>query len=357
MKCKRYISVTVLLAALMLTACSGHDEAEAVQQPEPELISYTVSNASTRSTVINGTSFPAGKSFRVWAFDQVEGTTVINGDKVSSTDGSVWSTQEKHYWPQSNSVRFYALYPTSLSLNTSAMAFTYTMPTAVASQEDVLYDTETASRTDDRVSHNAIKRYALPITFHHALAQVAFKGRVSADNPAWTVNVSGITLCNIYGTGTFDLNNKSWGGLTGLTSTAIGIRKAGTLVYSAGADAANLTAADGALLVIPQQLKAWDLKTNVSSAKGCYLAISCHINNGTTDINGTAETPQTIYVPFDNAGTQWKQGCRYTYTLQFGSGLDANGQKQLEILVVESEITDWLSGDGGDLDAKMTTED
>ena len=355
MKRERYISVTVLLAALMLTACSGNDEPTALQQDD-ELISYTVSSADTRSNVISGTSFPADKSFRVWAYDQTNGNTVIGGDIVSSSGGGVWSTQQRYYWPQANNVTFYMLYPTSLSLSPS-MTFSYTMPADVAKQEDVLYDTETANKTDSRISHNAIKRYALPVKFHHALSQVSFKGRVSAENPNWTVEVSGITLCNIYGTGTFYIRSKTWSALSGLTSTAIGIREAGTLVYSSGADPVNLTAANGALLVIPQKLTAWDTKSNVSETTGCYLAVNCHINNGTTDIVGSDEKHQTVYVPFDNVGTSWEQGRRYTYTLQFGSGLDADGNERLYIIVVESEITDWAVGEDSSIDAKMTTED
>ena len=355
MKRERYISLTVLLAALMLTACSGNDEPTALQQDD-ELITYTVSGTETRSDVISGTSFPASKSFRVWAFDLTNGSTVIGGDVVSSSGGGVWSTGQRYYWPQANNVLFYMLYPTSLSLG-SGGTISYTMPTDVAKQEDVLYDTETANKTDSRISHNAIKRYALPVTFHHALSQVSFKGRVSADNPKWTVSVSGITLCNIYGSGTYNIHSRSWNGLNGLTSTAIGIREAGTLVYSAGADPVNLTASNGSLLVIPQKLTAWDTKTNVSATKGSYLAVSCHINNGTTDIVGTDEKPQTVYVPFDNAGTSWQAGRRYTYTLQFGAGLDADGKEQLYIIVVESEITDWAVGEDSSIDAKMTTED
>ena len=315
-----------------------------------------MSGTETRSDVISGTSFPASKSFRVWAFDLTNGSTVIGGDVVSSSGGGVWSTGQRYYWPQANNVLFYMLYPTSLSLG-SGGTISYTMPTDVTKQEDVLYDTETANKTDSRISHNAIKRYALPVTFHHALSQVSFKGRVSADNPKWTVSVSGITLCNIYGSGTYNIHSRSWNGLNGLTSTAIGIREAGTLVYSAGADPVNLTAADGALLVIPQQLTAWDTKINVSATKGSYLTVSCHINNGTTDIVGSDEKPQTVYVPFDNAGTSWQAGRRYTYTLQFGAGLDADGKEQLYIIVVESEITDWAIGEDSSIDAKMTTED
>lgn len=351
----RYIFASVL-AALLLAACSGADEPLSDDNGSTvptDTISYTVAASLTRSTVIRGTEFPIDESFRVWAFEE-DDATLIDGGIVSCTNGLVWSTSEKYYWPQGDGrVSFFALYPNTLSMDKDTKSFSYVVPGDVSSQQDVLYDAVTAGKTDDGVSHNPIKRYAVPLTFHHALTQVAFKGCVSANNPEWTVSVSAITLCNVASRGTFDLTTMKWKGLAGLKDFSVGIRSdAGAFGYAS--EAIDLTAPDGVLLMIPQTLRPWDTDDYVVNTYDCYLAIDCHIRQGYIDIIGTATQPATIYVPFNDGPTSWKQGYRYNYTLEFGEGYNAEGERELQALVASSEITDWAEGGDDDLGAKMT---
>ena len=342
------ISLALLIAQL-LQACSGVDENTRDDVFVNDLISYTVATTPTRSAIINGPHFPADKSFRVWAFEDNSNETVINGDVASCINDSVWNTEEKYYWHETKQVSFYAIYPISLSLTDDTKRFAYTMPTDVSKQEDVLYDVVTVTKVD---SNKTVKHDAVPLTFRHALAQVAFKGIVSADNPDWTVTVSGIAIHNIYGTGTFDLISKTWNNLSTPTYSEIGIHAEGvSFTYNDGAKALNLTADDGAILVIPQVLTGWDRTDTVHNTSGSYLAVTCHLCNDDGDLFGTATKPQTIYVPFDHGGIPWQQGRKYVYTLQFGAGFDADGNKYLQVMVVSSNITEWADGDGGNLNA------
>ena len=354
----RYILISAI--AVLLAACSGADETirDDGSADPTDLISYTVETSQTRSAVIKGTQFPTNQSFRVWAFVAGSSTPLIDGDIVSCTDGSAWSTQSKYYWPKGDpKITFYALYPTVFSINKDIKRFTYTVPTAVESQSDILYDMVTASKTDDGVSHNPIKRYAVPLTLRHALTQIAFKGRVSTNNMDWTVSVTDIKVCNVMGTGTFDLTTGMWSSLSGTNDFKIGLSSSPVTFGSSTSTATDLTASDGVLLLIPQTLLAWDLQDNVSNTSGSYLAITCHIKEGDTDLIGTTTTPTTVYVPFDSGSSSWKRGNRYTYTLEFGTGYSADGQNQFRVLIVGSEITDWADGEGGDIGAKMTQED
>ena len=343
-----------VLTVIMLSACSGNDDTNSAADPSG-IISYTVKASPTRSSVISGTTFPTDKTFRVWAYEEGSTEALIGGDIVSCTDGSVWSTETKYYWPQGTKVNFYALYPTSLSYNIANASFSYTVPTDVSQQQDVLYDVIKAGKTDDNISHNSVKRYAVPLTFRHALSQVAFRASISDENSDFTVEVSGITMHNVYTSGMFNLTTRSWGSLSSVDNLAIGISSdAGAITY--GGDPVSVTADDGMLLVIPQSLSGWALGTNVNSTSDCYLAVDCHVTgSGGVDLLGTSSAPATVYVPFDNSSTIWEAGKKYIYNLQFGTGYDAGGNRQLQVLIVGSEITDWTNGTGGDVDAKMTT--
>lgn len=352
--------LTSALAALLLAACSGADETtrDDGNADPTNLISYTVAASQTRSTVIRGTEFPVEESFRVWAYEEEGDAPLIDGGIVSCTNGSVWSTQEKYYWPDGGGkVSFYALYPTTLDMDGDTKSFDYLVRGPVDMQEDILYDVVTAGKTDDDVSHNPIKRYAVPLTFHHALSQIAFRGRVNSDNKDWTVSVSNIKVCNVAGWGKFDLTTRKWSDLSGVTDYSVGLsEEAASFSYDDSYKAIDLTAPDGVLLMIPQALQAWDRKENALKSADSYLAIDCHICQGATDVIGSFDQPETVYVPFDSGSSSWQQGYRYTYTLEFGTGYTEDGQPHLRVLIISSEITDWAEGDGDDLGAKMTNE-
>lgn len=355
------IVACVMLAAL-LTACSAADDGTTGNEPAAsDAISYTVTAAATR-TVLTGTSLPTGASFRIWAYTAGAADPLIGGDAVSYDESKgAWTTAESYEWP-AGSVDFYALYPATLALSTADKTLACTVPATVADQTDILYDVISVKKSDDAVTKNPVKKYAVPITFRHALSQVAFKGKVKADNKEWTVTVSGIRVCNVASTGTFSLTEKTWSALSTPASYAAGMPSSPKDIgfYESDgtteAPATSLTADDGALLVIPQTLTAWDKTTNVADATGSYLEVTMHVRYNNADLFGTAETPVKAYVPFDNAKTKWEPGRKYVYTLQFGGGLTADGKQQLELIILSSEITDWADGTGGSLDAEMTHE-
>lgn len=353
--------ILCLMLGAVLTACSTADEADDMESPVNDAISYTVTASPTR-TAFTGTTFPTDQTFRVWAYETGATEPLINGDAVSYDAGrSAWATAETYEWP-GGSVDFYALWPATLTLNTADKTITHTVSAAVADQADILYDVITAKKSDQAVSKNPVKRYAVPITFHHALSQVAFKGKVKADNKEWTVSVSDIAICNVPATGKFSLTAKTWADLSAPSEFHIGMRSGvGALTFyeadgTTEAQTANLTADDGAMLLIPQTLTAWDNTTSVTATTGCYLTVTLHVRYNNADLFGTADSPVKAYVPFDNSKTPWESGKKYVYTLQFGGGLDADGRQQLQLLIVSSEISDWTDGTGGDLDAEMTHE-
>lgn len=343
------------LSAILLTACSADDTPQGGNPAAREgVISYTVAASSTRA-VISGTTFPTSETFRVWAY--AGETAVIPGAEVRCLSGDVWGTEDNYYWPEGGgSVDFYAVYPKDVAFDTATKTLSYTADTDRSKQKDVMYETVTRSEAGVASTGNAV-----PLTMHHALTQIAFKGKIKSDNKDWTADVTGVEICNVSGSGTFSLSAKTWSDLSAPKAYAIGMANETVSLgfYEADgeteAEAKNLTAADGSLLLIPQTLTAWDCEnTTVSTTTGCYLAITCWIRNSAGNIRGTSEAPVTVYVPFDNSTTQWQSGKKYTYTLHFGAGYDEEGKTITVPITLTSEVTDWEEGTGGELPAEMT---
>ena len=355
------------LAALVLTACSGADVPEGsgtIAAPDG-VISYTVGTAVTRANTVNGSEFPADEQFRIYAYQTAGGAVVIPGAEVGRMPDGNWGTAVNYYWPEDGSdVDFYAVYPKDLSFDTAGKKISYSVPADISLQQDVMYETATYNKASSAVTGNAVAANAVPLTFHHALAQIAFKGKVSSDNKGWTVDVSRIEICHVNGSGTLDLTQaaKAWTDLSAPTDYTAGLNTAaGTLNFyeadnTTEAAATDLTASDGSLLLIPQTLTAWDTGVNVLDAAntGCYLAVTCWIRSASDDIRGTSTAHETVYVPFDNGTAGWLPGKRYVYTLNFGAGLDADGKNFMTPITLTSAITDWTDGTGADLPAEMT---
>ena len=349
--------ISALVCTAMMAACSDSEsQGGKTDELEEGRIGFTMS-VKTRS-VFTGTEFPTTEAFGVWAWEEGETQPFIAGDAVRYRDDlGAWSTDARYIWPRGN-ITFCAVYPASMAFDADSRTVAYTVPAITASQTDILYDMLTTSKGDEKVMYNSVRRYSVPIKFRHALSQIAFRGRIKEENQDWTVDISDLTLCNVASQGVFSLSTGTWGSITGLQDYSIGMNSStGSLTYGSTAyEAADLTAADGSLLLIPQQLYPWDADSNVASQDGAYIAVTCHIYNNVSSLFGTAASHITVYVPFDNSGSPWEPGRKYVYTLNFGAGLDANGKSHLEPIEITTEITDWTEGTGGDLDAEMTHE-
>lgn len=338
------------LTAFLLIACSADDGPGKDYKTVPEgVISYTVETALTR-TAITGTLFPSDEQFCIYAYKATDGSVVIPGKEVMCLSSGVWATNDNYYWPDDgSSVNFFAIYPKDLTFDALTKSIDYVVPVAINQQKDVMYETVTKSRDDVVTTGNAV-----PLTMHHALSQVTFKGKVSSSNKDWTVHVSKIKLCNIKSSGTFNLSTKTWKGFSVPKSYPLSMKsELQTLTFyksdgTTEAAATNLTADDGALLLIPQSLTAWNKTVNVSSSEntGAYLEVTLHISRNSTDILGTAASPVKAYVPFDNTESVWQPGKKYIYTLQFGAGLDADGNSLVQSvgITLTATIEDWGTG-------------
>ena len=101
------------------------------------------------------------------------------------------------------------------------------------------------------------------------------------------------------------------------------------------------------MLVIPQQLRAWQTSTTTPKTKDDadkdkegYLGISCKIKVNGEYIKGDASNFEYIWVPF---GADWQPGKRYVYTLIFGGGYDKDGKPILQPINFDPSVEDWVN--------------
>lgn len=128
----------------------------------------------------------------------------INHATVSSYDGSIWKTDDSHYWPDNRTLDFYACAPSDVSDNITGLTmlqgnimFDYTTPRHsdgeysgdAEAQRDILFASASLCRED---TENGI----VPLRFHHALAGIKF---VAGDVGRCTVK--NIAIRNVVGRG------------------------------------------------------------------------------------------------------------------------------------------------------------
>ena len=162
------------------------------------------------------------------------------------------------------------------STATGTPTITYTVPTEVAKQQDLLY----ACHKD----YAASQKQAVPLTFNHALTAVCFKLGFS------DVTIKSLTVRNVIATGKFSLDG-TWD-LAGSTPDA-------SYTFDFGEDGAGIAAlanGNNTLMVIPQ-------KFGTNSPAMIELTY-------VDDLDGSEHT-----LTGSLAGTEWQQGKRLTYTI------------------------------------------
>ena len=263
------------------------------------------------------------------------------------------------YWPEGE-LQFYAVVNEgSYFLDQGAAPYyikNYRVPANVKDQKDILY----------AISKKTTKSTS-PVTlnFRHALSQIVF--RAQNKNQNIYVKIKGVTICNLYGTGTLTLPagnfntdgnivNHDGNGATGtdINNWEVGILdQANKLQLANGGDSdysvtftavevlgnkevkpltsANDTGKEfssNAMLLLPQTTTAWaPAKGNGNPEKqdGSYFLVDCDIFNVSNPSEGYRENYEgdqclwsgPVAIP---AGFDWKEGKKYVYTFVFGDG-------------------------------------
>lgn len=362
----------ICVIALAASSCSKDVTVSSADDINSAVGFKTYVPFSTRGTVISGTTLPTTSNFDVFAFQgstQFMGTSATDGTNISYVS-SAWNyttATEKKYW-SSTKTDFYMVSPSGIgteNFTSTAQTITYTTPTAVADQVDMLYAfVKQANRIDRDGEGNTTTPAtgAVPTIFKHAMSQIVFK--VKTNDATLKVDIKSIEIDNVMSVGTFTYPT------VGTNATTPGVGTWGTLGTSADfaagittttgiqATATDVMATNGALLLIPQTLSAWTTvaatPVTIASADAAgksYLKVECKIIDSSTSTDvylyGDASSYGYIYIPFS---ATWASGNKYTYTLNFGKadtdstggGYDVNGNPIFNMLITfNPSVTDW----------------
>ena len=331
------------------SSCSNDDLADANSNKLPgNAIAFNVTQqgALSRGTETNSGNFQNRiQDFQVWAyFDKsATGTGVTPGGlyvgdshtigtKVNGDSNGAWSYDDvtkQQYWPATTApLNFQAITPYAHSSftieNTPDVAdpklahvtANVTVPTTVTDQQDIMFakaDGQTRETNSQTVGLN----------FQHGMSQVVFSGKLASDKIEATVH--GIEIHNLHNTGKvgyMGTNAELQAQTTGEAGTTFAAGLVDNPVVNSSSQATVLSAADGALFMLPQTVAKWTttaknpVPTSEADANhNSYLKVTCTVKDKASGVvlvnNGS------IYIPLE---VNWQQGKKYSYTLVFGQG-------------------------------------
>ena len=351
MKSKFRLSCMAMLASAAMNSlgsCSSDELLDGTNKLPENAIAFNVTQqgALSRGTETNSGNFQNRiQDFQVWAyFDKsATGTGVTPGGlyvgdshtvgtKVNGDSNGAWSYDDvtkQQYWPATTApLNFQAITPYAHSSftieNTPDVAdpklahvtANVTVPTAVADQQDIMFakaDGQTRETNSQTVGLN----------FQHGMSQVVFSGKLASDKIEATVH--GIEIHNLHNTGKvgyMGTNAELQAQTTGVAATTFAAGLVDNPVVNSSSQATVLSAADGALFMLPQTVAKWTttaknpVPTSEADANhNSYLKVTCTVKDKASGVvlvnNGS------IYIPLE---VNWQQGKKYSYTLVFGQG-------------------------------------
>lgn len=378
---KIYLLTAAFAVMASLSGCSDTELAsiDTVQEKTPIGFHTVGSQMESRATIINSGDI-TNTDFKVYAFDGEGNAFMGNNDTDNDffahngvhikydAVNSAWTYNDPsnlRYWPN-YSLDFYAVspatFPGELSLG---WKFNHESPTIFYSPSDEYANTSIPANVD--VMYAVAKGQTksgggkVNLAFKHILSQIAFQAKTN--DPNLVVEINEIKLFNIKFSGYFDIptdntaptrNNWRPNDLQsgGLDFTVI--KEGANITVNSTTDATDISKKTP-MLVIPQQLRAWQTSTTTPKTKDDadkdkegYLGISCKIKVNGEYIKGDASKFEYIWVPF---GADWQPGKRYVYTLIFGGGYDEHGQPILTPINFEPSVEDW-----GNVDDNTSTD-
>ena len=351
MKSKFRLSCMAMLASAAMSSlgsCSSDELLDGTNTLPENAIAFNVTQqgALSRGTETNSGNFQNQiKDFQVWAyFDKAAtGTGVTpgglyvgddntHGTKVNGDSNGAWSYDDvtkQQYWPATSApLNFQAITPYAHSSftieNTPDVAdpklahvtANVTVPTTVTDQQDIMFakaDGQTRETNSQTVGLN----------FQHGMSQVVFSGKLASDKIEATVH--GIEIHNLHNTGKvgyMGTNAELQAQTTGEAATTFAAGLVDNPVVNSSSQATVLSAADGALFMLPQTVAKWTttaknpVPTSEADANhNSYLKVTCTVKDKASGVvlvnNGS------IYIPLE---VNWQQGKKYSYTLVFGQG-------------------------------------
>lgn len=377
---------SLFLIALASMAVVGCSKDEITEINPDNAIKFTATAAkATRATPTTTESINTkGSQFHVWAFASGQSDIKFMND-LATCDGQYWNYATNKYWPNTGTVDFYAVHPTSLATLATVNATTqnianFTVDQDVTKQIDFIY----ALNLDEKKQTTAV-----PMNFRHALSQIVFAAE-SGTNSNIEVQINAVSVHNIKESGNYTfpelettkqletdtgaetedsnedgikdtygewhLDDKLNYFAAGITNRTINPGQTATLTKSTDkvednpdteVDETTAATTEDALLLLPQEAKAWDPNTEYigstavtgkDKTQGAYFKISCKVLDATTDVYlyGNATSYDDVYVPVD---IDWEQGKKYIYTFVFDNGAGYNPEGDPVLVPIKFTVT------------------
>ncbi len=353
MKMKKNNLLILAVAALGFAACAN-DETTAVNEKlaESNAISFRANVAgnmrSADITTVNLTSFKAYALLN-------SSSAVYFAEDVFTKQGTTFTSANKHYWPSSGALDFFAYAPTTSTQytheTTEDLQFVVT-PSATASEQVDLVVANTDNKTKTG-TYNPSDVYnpsagsqtsqyganGVPLNFRHAEAKVSIQFKNS--NPNLFVTVKDAEICYLKTSGKYvytgsdgqndtdgenarNLKYSDWSLQTGTGSYAQDMETA--TGFSSSTPATGLP---NSYILIPQQLVAATQYSATGSGKafqGAYIKAKIKIQNGNTSsgayIIGSAGNENANYqiAMWPLQQITWNPGYHYIYTVDLAGG-------------------------------------
>lgn len=317
---------TICASVAILSSCTNDT---LISSAPDNAISYSVTtgNVSRAASLYGPLALPT--EFKVWAVAPESQKPYLDGRTITRSGENSWADSQTQYWPAS-ALNFFAVVNDGGKFkfnNGAPLLENYTTDPNVALQEDVLYATA-FNRTS--------KEPNVALHFNHALAQVGFQAKCT--NPNLTVTIKSIKIGNIHNKATFAFplpegQTGNWTVSDESTEFTIDLDSP----VQIGSDATNLTCANKdntgygkTLMLIPQNVEAWNPTETGSTYNGAYFLVDCKIvatSSNTTLREGKIALPASV---------NWEQGKRYTYTFSFSNhngGYEPNPDKPKPALI------------------------
>ncbi len=304
---KSFLIATAAIVASGLASCSSDEPVDTAKSGD-NAISFR-SSMGTRSTEITNANL---SEINVAAF--LGDSQFFNDTKFTKGSDSYFTSTPEYNWLGDDSeLTFFAYAPSNpggtVTLTPEAKTLTGFSPASnVADQIDFI----TANATGKKSTN---EQTGVPLTFDHRLVQIEVLAKT--DNEAYTYEVSGVRVGEPVSKGDFDFTTNDW---TLGTEKSI-YDETYTTPVKLGSAAQSVMGSEGAVMILPQQLTAWDPTNDASNAsQGAYLSIKLKINT----VAGAQVYPFPSDADCDWAAipisTNWEPGKKYIYTLDLTHG-------------------------------------
>lgn len=336
----KFLIATAAILATGLASCTSDEPVDSANLRE-NAISFR-SSMGTRASEITNANI---KEINVAAF--LGGSQFFNNTRFSKgSDNYFTSTPEYNWLGDDSELTFYAYAPSNVggtvTLTPDNKTLTGFSPAAdVAEQVDFI----TASATGKKSTN---EKTGVPLTFDHRLVQIEVLAKT--DNEAYTYEVTGVRVGEPVAKGDFDFTTAGWK----LASDKAIYDETYTTPVKLGSSAQSVMGKEGSLMILPQQLTAWDPSGDASNtSKGAYLSIRLKINT----IAGAQVYPFPSNGDCDWAAipinTNWQAGKKYVYTLDLTHGagyVDPHDPTPGTPVLggpikFTVDVTDWVSSD------------